>query len=597
MQLVIGLIVLYFIARIAIWFLKLVFKIFAGICEQLSLDDDSIEGFAEKVKRIYQRLNRTDKSYHSNGQLKEETHYKWGRKHGFVLQYYESGQMKRQTPYSWGSKRGAETEYYESGRVKSEKTYVGNNLSGLAKEYGRNGRLQKETLYVGNKKNGMEKCYYSTGELLSRTVYSGGEKNGFEDVYFKSGKLLRKSYYISSLKEREEEEFYDVSEGFDNNSEFPGFSAIDTERYPQFYRKCFFSQGKKDGVESVYFNKSQIFGTTPYRNGKIEGIQKYYYESGNLESETPYKNNQINGIQRYYYESGSLESETPYSNGLQNGSEKSYYENGTLAMFVPYKKGVKDGKEKKYALSGALEEETEFDNGVEVAYSAYYESGVLKETAKYRNGSTSDFLTRKMFNESGITIYELTKDGILVEFDDNGNPKNGVYKEYTDDNVLHGEYTYRNGIKNGPAKEYYANGRIRWEGNYSNNRITGEGRHCLENGFYLDKFELYEYAVNMMRDAEQKNESFLEKRLLLSNEEAKEFIREMENTNVLSKPDKNGNRVFIRGNMRGRLLDGMIASGEYDDVIISNDSITDTYAVENSHAETTSSGRRRNIVG
>lgn len=46
-----------------------------------------------------------------------------------------------------------------------------------------------------------------------------------------------------------------------------------------------------------------------YQNGKREGIQKVYYESGIIERETSYKNGLIDGLMKNYYPNGNIRSE------------------------------------------------------------------------------------------------------------------------------------------------------------------------------------------------------------------------------------------------------------------------------------------------
>ena len=44
------------------------------------------------------------------------------------------------------------------------------------------------------------------------------------------------------------------------------------------------------GVYCFYDTNGNVLAETPFKNGKKEGIQKVYFESGKLWMENPYKN-------------------------------------------------------------------------------------------------------------------------------------------------------------------------------------------------------------------------------------------------------------------------------------------------------------------
>lgn len=57
-------------------------------------------------------------------------------------------------------------------------------------------------------------------------------------------------------------------------------------------------------------------------NGKKHGVEKLYFENGELASEIPYVEGKMHGVAKYYFEDGNLEEEILYENGIEKNKDK-----------------------------------------------------------------------------------------------------------------------------------------------------------------------------------------------------------------------------------------------------------------------------------
>ena len=93
------------------------------------------------------------KSYHKNGQLKYETHYKDGKKEGMDKAYYKDGKLWYEQPYKDGKKDGLDKSYWKSGKQNKEIIYKeGKAISGVEyKDDGSKAEMSSEDIAELNK--------------------------------------------------------------------------------------------------------------------------------------------------------------------------------------------------------------------------------------------------------------------------------------------------------------------------------------------------------------------------------------------------------------------------------------------------------------
>ena len=105
------------------------------------------------------------------------------------------------------------------------------------------------------------------------------------------------------------------------------FNPKDNSAYTIFYdqSKNKVSEGKVvnklfDGPWKYYHKAPKVVMTTEnYSNGKLEGVRSVFYPSGKIAEEMMYKNNLKNGLYKRYTEAGIIIEESNYTNNEFDG--------------------------------------------------------------------------------------------------------------------------------------------------------------------------------------------------------------------------------------------------------------------------------------
>ncbi len=120
-----------------------------------------------------------------------------------------------------------------------------------------------------------------------------------------------------------------------------------TDTSEEYYNLAIYRRGRRVGISRGYYGKSgKLFCETPYVNGKKNGVEKIYYTDGSLHEEFPNINGKKNGIVKEYNEDGTIICECAYVNGKKNGIERVYYKKDTLERECSYKRDIENGVEK-----------------------------------------------------------------------------------------------------------------------------------------------------------------------------------------------------------------------------------------------------------
>lgn len=145
-------------------------------------------------------------------------------------------------------------------------------------------------------------------------------------------------------------------------------------------------------------------------------------------------------VRTTYYKSGNIESEIRYENDKKNGKAVYYEEHGYGTMEMTYENDKPVGVNKSYDRNGELLMEYDNDTGIAKDYSddgSHYETGRMVERMK-----------------------------------------NGLWKEYnTEDKLLLSEFTYVDGLKNGPTRMFREDGTVASSGFFTNGVPDGTWTH------------------------------------------------------------------------------------------------------------------------
>jgi len=158
--------------------------------------------------------------YYDNGQVKYETGYYEGKKHGLYKNWFENGQLKKQGKYQNDNSFGRFAEWFENGQLKEQGeyrdgqyfmtnrwssnggqlvkngngTWIGRNTAGLEvwKKLYADGLLSKEWNY--------EYEYFGNDELMSSKRYNDGVNDGLFATWYESGQKRSEGYWEDGKK-------------------------------------------------------------------------------------------------------------------------------------------------------------------------------------------------------------------------------------------------------------------------------------------------------------------------------------------------------------------------------------------------------------
>ena len=288
--------------------------------------------------------------------------------------------------------------------------------------------------------------------LLYKGQFVNGIPTGVWEWYYPSGELMTKMNHIDGERITENVNYYDDG-------------------------KTIMSEGR---FELKKINGKQVRAR--------EGLWKLYDKAGILRGEEQYADSILNGLCKYYYANGKLVSLHTYKNGIKEGPFTDYYDSGKKEREGTYLLGDFDGPFKQWNTNGTLESEGKFVKGQKHGTWYFYDSlGKLEISVLYEYGVEK----KKKYNT-------------------------GVFKEYHESGIPKSEYTYENGIKDGPFTEWYDIGQfvqvpgskedmemgimyreklsgtqIKMQGDYANDLLEGEVIYYSDKG-QITKIEVYE---------------------------------------------------------------------------------------------------------
>jgi antitoxin component YwqK of YwqJK toxin-antitoxin module len=164
-------------------------------------------GQVKKISNLDKDKNGTIESYHSNGNLMEETEYGNGKKDGPSSIFDSTGHLKESSNYFFGLKTGVYKEFY-NGKPLIEGQYLHNQrtgewtffyINGVVRERGKYKKDQRVGLWIENRESGVieyKRDYlglgFSCGKI--RSYDKKGEEYNFSPESMTISPLDWKSY-------------------------------------------------------------------------------------------------------------------------------------------------------------------------------------------------------------------------------------------------------------------------------------------------------------------------------------------------------------------------------------------------------------------
>ena len=214
----------------------------------------------------------------------------------------------------------------------------------------------------------------------------------------------------------------------------------------------------KDGYNKLYYGNKQISSEGMIRNGKPDGKWISWHINGKIRSEGNRRNFQLDSIWKFYDEQGFITDEISYLDGKRSG----YY----IKYQIINQKGIR--------VSGPLFKELYLDNQKQ-GLSWYYNSkGDTERIVRYKDGKKHG-LTREFINGIVQIVYKYHNDFMIdrefINQTDNKGLKQGVWREYFDNDNIRTEENYKNSVLNGFYREYNQAGKMMVSRFYENGKL------------------------------------------------------------------------------------------------------------------------------
>ena len=186
---------------------------------------------------------------------------------------------------------------------------------------------------------------------------------------------------------------------------------------------------------------------------KADGLFEYFKEDGSLDyseewadgylrEKKQYKNNKLNGISESYY------------------PKMGYGEKNLFHSIETYKDDILHGVSEVRQPNGLLWERQNFANGkVNGVSETFHNTGELWIKETYQEGK---LLLREECYPNGQIMFEKSKDGISIEYHDNGIIASRGKYAY----VIYGPRKQVRSKKDGDWEYYFDNGKMRSKGHY-----------------------------------------------------------------------------------------------------------------------------------
>lgn len=216
-----------------------------------------------------------------------------------------------------------------------------------------------------------------------------------------------------------------------------------------------YSQEKlSDGYQRFMYGNGQVSSEGMIRDGKPDGRWISYHVNGKVKSEGIRTNFELDSIWNFYDEEGNLTDEISYLNGKKSGYHNRY-QNKIPVFKELYLDNIRQGLSYYYDKDGELERLVRYRDGKKHGLTREYENRLVQVIYRYHN----DFLIdREYINQK-----------------DSQGRKQGVWREYFDNDNIKSESHYKNDLLNGYSREYSQSGKLLSSRFYENGQLIEEG--------------------------------------------------------------------------------------------------------------------------
>ncbi|NLD63808.1 MAG: hypothetical protein GX646_07910, partial [Bacteroidales bacterium] len=342
-----------------------------------------------------------------------------------------------------------------------------------------NGNISSEGYIKNGKPDGYWKSYYVTGVLKSEGKRTSFLLDSIWVFYDQAGDTTEKISYLLGKRN--------------------GYS-IKYQKDPVrgLYRHTseLYAGDRKEGLARIFYPDGKVKQTIPYSDGKKDGLSREYDREGRIITLLEYNNDFLISRSRInrtdesgmkqgewldFYPDGSIKSERNYRDDLLHGYYKEYDDRGRLLVTLLYDNGKMTGTE--IDNSAEIEIKNRYDDSGKLIYSGPFKEEVPVGIHREYNADGT-IKNARIYNDNGVLVSE----GIV---DSDGN-RNGPWKDFSADGVLVAEGSYYDNRRSGEWKFYNADGKLEQAGSYYNGRIDGTWRWYYPGGELLREEDYYQ---------------------------------------------------------------------------------------------------------
>jgi antitoxin component YwqK of YwqJK toxin-antitoxin module len=133
----------------------------------------------------------SQEEWHENGQLRSNTEYVNGHRHGLCQSWYPDGQKETEFTFQNDRIHGTYRAWHSNGQLAYECTYVNSRKQGLQTSWYETGEKDAECTFVNDKLHGVWKRWYTNGNLWMTAEDNMGAPDGLELEFALDGTLAK----------------------------------------------------------------------------------------------------------------------------------------------------------------------------------------------------------------------------------------------------------------------------------------------------------------------------------------------------------------------------------------------------------------------
>lgn len=408
------------------------------------------------------------KFWHENGNIKEISNYRNGKRHGKVTIFYENGSRQNEGFFKRNLPDSIYSEWYPCSGCKA----------------GEDGNLKITGLYDEKVKNGLWLFYFPDGKKFKEEKYINGhprlenswDTSGTPLVISGSGK--HREYFIKTLPLPAKgsmpgyESRVEIEEECQYRDSVLSGDCIVWHRNGKKKEEGMYLNGKRDSTWYFWHSNGKIHKKATYDKGELEGDFAQYFSNGKTETEGKYQKGKKQGLWIWYRENGNKDFEGEFREDVEHGNWTYYYSGGEKESYGLFKEGKRDSVWIFLYKTGERWKEGFYKEDIKNGkWITWFESGKKLQEGNYVNGK---------------------EDGLWTSWYEDGKKKDeGYYKIGLMEGSWAGWYPNGNknyegkildGLKEGEWSFWFVSGKMREKGRYSKGKKQGHWEFYHELG-------------------------------------------------------------------------------------------------------------------